>query len=49
MGPTWAVLEAKLAVLRPTWEDLGANLEGFGAKLAILDATEKDSVDFAET
>ena len=49
MGPTWAVLEAKLAVLGSTWEDLGANLGGFGAKLAVLEATYKDFVDCSKT
>ena len=39
LGPTWAVLEAKLAVLGPTWEDLGVNLEGFEANLTVLEAT----------
>ena len=38
-GPSWAVSEAKLGVLRLTWEHLGANLGGFGANLAVLEAT----------
>ena len=44
-----AVLEAKLTVLRPTWEHLGTNLEGFGATLDVLEATLHDFVDVAKT
>ena len=39
LRPSWAALEAKLGVLGPTWEHLGTNLDNFGAKLAVLEAT----------
>ena len=48
LGPSWTVLEANLTVSRPTWEHLGANLGGFGANLAVLEATLHDFVDFTK-
>ena len=37
--PSWAAVEAKLEVLGPTWEHLGANLGCYGANLAVMGAT----------
>ena len=49
LKPSWAALEAKLAVLGPTWRHLGAKLGGFWIYLVLLEATQDDFREFHRT